>query len=212
MYDFITHTWNVIKGKCFHDCSYCYMKRWGKQKPTRFDINEFNTNLGINNFIFIGSSNDIFADNIPSAWIFHLLNFCNKFYNKYLFQTKNPNRFLQYRGHPVFEKSVFCTTLETDNHFDALYGRNTPSPCQRAAATKQIKIPKYITIEPIMKFNLNKFIELIKRCEPIQVNIGADSGNNNLPEPNRKEIENLIDELDKFTIIKQKKNLWRLMK
>ena len=27
MYEFVTHTWNPIKGKCYHDCSYCYMKK-----------------------------------------------------------------------------------------------------------------------------------------------------------------------------------------
>jgi DNA repair photolyase len=26
MYPFVTHTWNPIRGKCPHDCSYCYMK------------------------------------------------------------------------------------------------------------------------------------------------------------------------------------------
>lgn len=26
MYPFVTHTWNAIKGMCFHDCPYCYMK------------------------------------------------------------------------------------------------------------------------------------------------------------------------------------------
>ena len=26
MYKFIDYTWNPIKGKCLHDCSYCYMK------------------------------------------------------------------------------------------------------------------------------------------------------------------------------------------
>ena len=24
MYPFVTHTWNAIKGICFHDCPYCY--------------------------------------------------------------------------------------------------------------------------------------------------------------------------------------------
>ena len=27
MYKFIDFTWNPIKGKCLHDCSYCYMKQ-----------------------------------------------------------------------------------------------------------------------------------------------------------------------------------------
>ena len=35
MYQFVTHTWNTIKGECPHGCPYCYMKRWGKQKPVR---------------------------------------------------------------------------------------------------------------------------------------------------------------------------------
>jgi DNA repair photolyase len=36
MFDFISHTWNPIKGACFHDCEYCYMKRcekMGEIKP-----------------------------------------------------------------------------------------------------------------------------------------------------------------------------------
>ena len=24
MYEFITHTWNTVAGKCPHDCKYCY--------------------------------------------------------------------------------------------------------------------------------------------------------------------------------------------
>lgn len=27
MYEFVTHTWNTVKGDCFHNCRYCYMKR-----------------------------------------------------------------------------------------------------------------------------------------------------------------------------------------
>jgi hypothetical protein len=59
MYDFVTHTWNTVKGECYHDCSYCYMKRWGKLKPARFDQKELKTDLGSNNFIFVGSSCDM---------------------------------------------------------------------------------------------------------------------------------------------------------
>ena len=52
MYNFITHTWNTIKGECPHGCSYCYMKRWGKQSSLHFDEKELKTDLGKNNFIF----------------------------------------------------------------------------------------------------------------------------------------------------------------
>lgn len=46
MYTWITHTWNTVKGECPHGCIYCYMKRFGKQKPVRFDEKELKTNLG----------------------------------------------------------------------------------------------------------------------------------------------------------------------
>jgi len=28
MYEFVTHMWGPIKGKCKHNCSYCYMKKY----------------------------------------------------------------------------------------------------------------------------------------------------------------------------------------
>ena len=46
MYEFVTHTWNTIKGQCFHDCSYCYMKRYGTLRETYLDTKEFKTDLG----------------------------------------------------------------------------------------------------------------------------------------------------------------------
>jgi len=59
MYDFVTHTWNTIKGECPHDCGYCYMKAIAKrfnkpQQPPRFDESELKTNLDEGNFIFGG--------------------------------------------------------------------------------------------------------------------------------------------------------------
>ena len=39
MYSWVTHTWNVVKGKCPHGCIYCYMKRF-PQRPLRFDEKE----------------------------------------------------------------------------------------------------------------------------------------------------------------------------
>ena len=45
MYSFITHTWNPVKGICYHDCSYCYMKGFKnlELKPIRLVANEFKT-------------------------------------------------------------------------------------------------------------------------------------------------------------------------
>jgi hypothetical protein len=206
MYEWVTHTYNTIKGTCPHDCSYCYMKRWGKLNPVRFDEKELKTDLGTGNFIFVGSSCDMFANDIQKKWIDNTLKYCFNFNNKYLFQTKNPERihFFDFD----YKNSIFCTTIETNRWYPEIMN-NCPTPQNRAY---YMPIGNYVTIEPIMDFDLKHFIDLIKMCSPKQVNIGADSGNNKLPEPPKEKIIELIKELEKFTIVKQKSNLKRLLK
>ena len=63
-----------------------------------------------------------------------------------------------------------------------------------------------------MDFDLKELTHLIAMCNPQQVNIGADSGNHKLPEPPPEKIRELIDELEVFTTVNQKKNLKRLWK
>lgn len=212
MYNFISHTWNTVKGKCYHDCSYCYMKRWGKLKPTRFDEKELKTDLGKGNFIFVGSSCDMWAENIHHEWIIKTLEYCNKFDNKYFFQTKNPQKFNNYIKYmPI--NSDYCVTIETNRVYKDIMG-NCPSPRKRVdEIIKLSEIAKncYITIEPIMDFDLDIFIDMIELCEPIQVNIGADSGGHNLPEPSKEKVLSLISELEKFTVIHEKSNLKKLL-
>lgn len=65
MYPFVTHTWNAIKRICFHDCPYCYMKKFDGLLPIRFDPKELEVNLGNGNFIFVGSGTDAWAFDVP---------------------------------------------------------------------------------------------------------------------------------------------------
>ena len=77
MYKFVNYTWNPIKGKCLHDCSYCYMKQINPNaNPPRLAEYELNTDLGCGRSIFIGSSTDMFAEDIPSEWIARVLDYC----------------------------------------------------------------------------------------------------------------------------------------
>ena len=211
MYEFVTHTWNTIKGECPHGCTYCYMKRWGKQNPVRFDEKELKTDLGQGNFIFVGSSCDMFADDIWTRWIHATLDHCKNFDNKYLFQSKNPAR-IKRNEYLLPEKSVICTTIETNRFYKEIMNYS-PDPYFRGSAMRKLPGKKYVTIEPIMDFDLEPFVYMIKSCQPLQVNIGADSGNNNLPEPTAGQIDALIGELIKAGIkFHLKQNLNRLYK
>jgi hypothetical protein len=189
------------------------MKRWGKQKPVRFDESELKTDLGSDNFIFVGSSCDMFADDIMDMWIHTTLSQCESFVNnRYLFQSKNPERFTEFDIYfPKGNKTCLCTTIETNRRYPEM--GETPNTIERALSMNQFfDRPTFVTIEPIMDFDLDSMIRIIKLCHPKQVNIGADSGNNHLPEPSKEKLLALIDELKKFTVIDQKRNLSRLLK
>lgn len=210
MYSWVTHTWNTVKGECPHGCTYCYMHRWGKQKPVRFDEKELNTDLGSGNFIFVGSSCDLFARSIPNKWVIDTLDHCGSYIqNNYLFQSKNPEGFKDFEIY-IPLSSKLCITIETNRYYPQM--GETPHPSQRSEDLHDLEaFKRYVTIEPIMDFDLDEMINLIRWCSPEQVNIGADSGNNNLPEPSKEKLLTLIEELKEFTVIDKKTNLKRLL-
>ena len=130
MYKFIDYTWNPIKGKCLHDCSYCYMKTIPQYQHLILAENEFKTDLGNGNRIFIGSSTDVFAEDVPSEWIVRILDYCYQNHNTenpnaYLLQSKNPKRFLEFINHPIMERVIFCTnTTYLSNAVNNYFGCN----------------------------------------------------------------------------------------
>ncbi len=208
MYGFVTHTWNPIKGKCPHDCKYCYMKGFPVGE-LRLDEKCLKDNLGENNFIFVGSSTDMFAKEVPKVWIEKVLTKCRNYEgNTYLFQTKAPHRFWGFSNYP--RNTIFGVTLETNRNTYPEFSLAS-SPKSRVSNMKEWFMKrKMITIEPIMDFDLEHFVDMIKEINPEWVNIGADSKGHNLPEPSKEKIEALIKELEKFTEVKLKDNLMRL--
>jgi hypothetical protein len=199
-------------------------RRFNKQQqPTWFDERELKTNLGEGNFIFVGSSNDLFAKDIPDEWIIKTFEHCNKFdANSYLFQSKNPMRIAKMMWDKKIwanGRYVFCTTIESNRDYPEFMG-NAPKIDDRFYGLTMIQNnATYLTIEPIMDFDLKIFVDKIKNIHRpclkhyvLQVNIGADSGNNHLPEPPKEKVLELISELEKFTTVKQKTNLKRLLK
>jgi DNA repair photolyase len=188
------------------------MKRWGEQKPIHLDMREMKVDLGSGNFIFVGSSCDLFAVDVKSSYIKAVLERCNLFDNKYLFQTKNPGNTYSY-GFGLFPpKSTLCATMETNRYIPRIMG-HAPSPEARAENLLNLESKnKMITIEPIMDFDLEEFVRMILEAAPAQVNIGSDSGHNHLPEPSPEKIASLINALRPYTRVHLKPNLKRLYK
>ena len=218
MYSFVSHTWNVVKGKCPHDCNYCYMKIFDL-KPMRFDKNELKSDLGEGNFIFVGSSCDMWAEvnsqwKVHSEWITEILEYCYKYNdNRYLFQSKNPMRFIDFLD-IMPDNVTFGTTIETNRRYKEM--GFAPEIESRVKALEFLSDKGFydimVTIEPIMDFDLDELVGFITRCFPKWVNIGADSKGHHLPEPYKAKIQLLIDSLNEITEVKIKDNLKRLMR
>ncbi|MDY7027970.1 MAG: DUF5131 family protein [Spirochaetota bacterium] len=215
MYTFVTHTWNPIKGRCPHGCEYCYMKRFSL-KEQRLDEKELKTDLGEGRFIFVGSGTDMWAESVPENWIERTLDYCFMYPdNTYLFQTKNPRRFEGW--FPLLQKTgyVLGTTIETNRTYPQMKVAPdgiVPTPHDRAYALSDMPGRRMVTIEPIMDFDLLDLVYLIEIIDPEWVNIGADSGHNNLPEPPEYKIRNLIKQLREITQVHLKSNLSRIYK
>src|SRR4030042_5380865 len=218
MYPWVTHTWNRIRGRCPHECSYCYMKgkpasalvglrpigvslrARGSSEPEadpegpmarrvgelRFVESEMKTPLGSGKKIFVGSSIDMFAEEVPGVWISEVLRKCrlNSGRNSYLFQTKNPTRIGLFAE--VFPMEVMIgTTIESNKDYPSI--SKAPNIEERAYWMRELHyrlvLETMISIEPILDFDLNHFIRIVEGIKPVFVSIGADSKDHQLPEP-----------------------------
>ena len=221
MYLFIDGTWNPIKGLCPFLCTYCYMlgiyKRFKQNTTMRLDQKELQTKLGSDNFIFIGSSTDMWSYPVESSWIAQVLDRCFQYPdNKYLFQSKSPKRFLEFLDHPLMglkEQLVFATTIETNRDISAF--SKADSIEERVAAMTRLRELGYqvmITVEPVMQFDFAELVAMLRQVAPFQVNIGSNSNKAvKLPEPTRDELVALIGELKTFTNVHLKSNSDRIL-
>ena len=224
MYKFVTHTWNPIKGVCYHQCRYCYMN---VLRPKNYECapvmvdNEFEIDLNVGKVIFVGDGIDMFAENVPDEWILRVLEHCAGFNDQragqkkivFLFQSKNPSRFLQFLDHRVFKHAIIGTTIETNRYYPEIMA-NSPKIEDRAIAMKSISEKGFytmITAEPLLAFDKTELVEIIRQCNPRFVNIGRESKRKVwVPEPTSAQVKVLVAELREITkvIIKSNAKSW----
>lgn len=206
MYGFVDKTYNPIKGACSHSCIYCYMepmrRRFHQDAKLRLSSEELAKGLGTGKTIFVGSSTDGFAADVPSEWIIKELDHLQASPgNTYLLQSKNPARFLDFMSHPLFggkNRVIFCTTLECDIDHSGI--SKAPVIRERVRAIQELSNRGFqimVTVEPIMAFSsAANFAAMIASCNPIQVNLGANTNRGvKLPEPSKADVATLVGEL-----------------
>lgn len=212
MYPWAEKRWNPIHGACPHACFYCYVPHmtvyrttdYYKGKPRLYEP-AFKP-LGKGKTIFVCSMIDLMAKEIPEIDIVKVLEHCRKYDNTYLLQSKNPKRFLDFIQ-MCPDKTIFGTTIETN--------RQPEFDISRIYALQLLIVHSYktfLSLEPIMDFDLEPLVKQIKTIKPSFVSIGADSKNHYLPEPSWDKVQTLIKELKKFTEVRVKDNLNRLKK
>lgn len=218
MYPWVSHTHSHLGGECPHKCVYCYVDHFPFGRPQKYQgelrliEKEFSVNYGSGKTIFVENCNDLFAEEVPQEFIERILAHCRKYPdNTYIFQTKNPARYIT--AHiPFPTKSLLGCTLET-NRTDCMCVSNAPAPVSRIWAMEAITRPKFITIEPILDFDVIELITAILSIKPNFVNIGSDSKGHGLREPSIDKVNELISLLRNIGIeVREKHNLQRLKK
>jgi DNA repair photolyase len=214
MYPWVTHTHSHLGGECPHKCAYCYVdhperpKRY--QGPLRLIQEEFKVKYGTGKTIFVEHCNDLFCEDVlPSEIMAVLLHTLQYPENTYVYQTKNPRRYFDFIEYlPEFR--ILGTTIETNRPIPPEVSK-APAPLERMKAMVMLKERKFVTIEPVMDFDVNILAGWIARIRPEFLNLGADSKGHDLPEPTVEKIMQLVDKLQEYGIeLREKHNLRRL--
>ena len=218
MYPWVTHTHAHLGGECLHRCSYCYVDnpRFGRPKkfqgPLRLMHEELTVRYGTGRTIFVDQCNDLFAEDVPREWIERVLDHCAAWpTNTYVYQTKNPGRYLQFIPLMLPTCMLGCT-IETNRDIPPSISQ-APRPVGRFMDMKSLTSSRmtFITVEPVMDFDVEILSDWITQISPKFVNIGADSKGHNLPEPPAEKIMALIAKLNTAGIeIREKHNLGRI--
>jgi hypothetical protein len=88
---------------------------------------------------------------------------------------------------------------------------NTKKPKDRGKNIKYWQKERMITIESVLDFDIVASLKLLLGCNLDSINIGANSGNNKMPEPPEDKLNALINKLNKDTHVRLKKNLKRIL-
>jgi DNA repair photolyase len=204
MFPFITCTWNPIVG-CPHNCRYCWAKSYAERLKlygesflvSQFFPDRLLQRFNHDDYVFVSDMGDAWAKTVPYEWQLKLnCNIEKSPKATFLFQTKNPNGYVKfYHKHGLFpDNCLLGVTLET-NRSTAEWSF-APKPVTRVKNLRILPQRTFVSIEPIMDFDLLPFYRQIQSLEPEMIAVGYDNYHHHLPEPSLDKTMKLIDKLE----------------
>ncbi len=182
-------------------------------------------------FITVGLSGDVSFMPVKDFW--QVIDYCRKWKDRtFLIQSKNPVYFLRYQEFisplRIPDNVILGTTIETnkfslndcvkyysDYHEDYKeFGiipqisyrgiSKAPLPQYRYEAMLKLTCRKFVTIEPILYFDLDVMLRWMKDIAPEFIYIGYDNHNHKLPEPSLRKTQELINILRDVHDVREK--------
>ena len=215
MFKTIDVTWNPFVG-CRFDCIYCYARdniaprlrhlpQYAADFRPTFVEKALKRRFQPGQFVAVSLMGDI-------SWakreeVLKILAVIENFpRTSFLIQSKNPRCFWEFS----FPSNVYLgTTIETNREYGLT---KAPSSFIRYADLQFIRHPyKFISIEPIMDFDLEVLMQWLDCIRPGIVEVGADNYRNHLPEPPWWKVKMLLENLrDICPRVVEKEGLERL--
>ena len=209
MFDDITETWNPVVG-CLHNCTYCWARRLAETKLRNIErykdgfkpklVEKELERRFYKESVFVSDMGDLFGEWVPAGWIIEVINAIKKSpTSNFLFLTKNPKRYYEFLD--LYPENVFLgVTIETNRDYSF---SKCPTTYERCKYMRDLPFKnKVVSIEPIMDFDTEIFVQWLRDIGPFLVHVGYDNYNNNLPEPSLSKTYQLIDQLRAFTRVK----------
>jgi len=216
-------TWSPLIG-CRHDCIYCYARQQAKRQKHRcekcyhfephFHYERLNQKFKNGETYFVCSMSDIaFTTTEQHKAILDVIK--NNPETLFYIQSKKPECFFSFDA--FSNNLVLGTTIETNRGFpngdvDYPYSEisKAPFPVSRMLSLRVIEHKrKYVTIEPIIDFDLDTMVAWIEQIMPEFVYVGYlnplwKAKKLQIPEPPLEKTEQLIAELAKITEVRVK--------
>jgi len=216
MFTIVTRTWNPVTG-CTHLCRYCWARdlaaklrgssRYGEGFAPKLVEKELRATFKPGEAVFVSDMGDLFCEGVPDAWIKRVLERAAEFpETRFLFLTKNPARYATFLD--LFPPgSALGATIETNK--DELYREHAisraPPPSERCRAMRDLRWErKFVSVEPILDFDLDEFARWIADIAPFLVYVGYDNYGHRLPEPPLAKALDLVERLGEFTVVLRK--------